>query len=145
MRTDDADTGDYDHGDYDASEMPQPVIDLWHMSHAPARVPVTPVQYSPELAHENVQAALCMLSKGTRPADIEAVRAAFWTKTRSAARIVAVLAAKMPKERAGEPLASFDAFERGRVNLEIDRLVEDLLQIKKCMNGGRVPSKAAVL
>ena len=74
------------------------------------------------------------------PADAEAVRAHYWSKTRLAARRVAVMAGLMPKERADDPLKNFNAFERGRIHLEIEKLIGDLRQVQKCMNGGRVPS-----
>ncbi|MES2367184.1 MAG: hypothetical protein V4563_15005 [Pseudomonadota bacterium] len=79
-----------------------------------------------------------VLSGMVSAADAEAVRAAYWNRTRLAARRVAVMAGGLPKERADDALAKFDALERGRIHLEIEKLIADLRQIQKCMNGGHV-------
>lgn len=78
-----------------------------------------------------------------QPAAKEAQRAAFWNASRVAARRVAVMAGGMAKESAAKPLASFDAFQRGRINIEIEKLITDLRIIQKCMNGGHVQGTEA--
>ena len=73
------------------------------------------------------------------PADVEAVRAAYWMRLPMAARMVAVMSARMPKERASDALCKFDALERGRIWCEVAKLRANLEVVQKCMNGGRMP------
>jgi hypothetical protein len=75
-----------------------------------------------------------------RPADVEAMRAAVWLNAPDGARQVAVLSAGLPKDRAKDTLSKFDAFERGRVWIALQKLLADLGQIQKCMQGGRMPA-----
>jgi hypothetical protein len=96
---------------------------------------------TPEQRRETSAAAMRLI---IRPEDKEAVRAAFWNAARTPARRVAVMAGGMPKEHANKPLSSFDAIQRSGINREIERLIEDLRIIQKCMNGGHVKSDAAV-
>lgn len=95
---------------------------------------------STEVRMERVQAVRDAL---VRPSDAEAVRAAFWLKAPLAARMVAVMSAKLPKERANDALATFDAFERGRVWIALNKLLGELALVQKCMNGGRMPGTPA--
>lgn len=90
--------------------------------------------------HPDVRMERCaaVLAGIVSPADAEAVRAAFWSRTRLSARRVAVMAGNLPKERADDALNKFDAFERGRIHVEIEKLINDLRQVQKCMNGGHV-------
>lgn len=74
-----------------------------------------------------------------RPADAEAVRAAYWLRAPLPARMVAVMAARLPKERAKDALMKFDAFERGTIWNALQALMGDLATIQKCMNGGAMP------
>ena len=85
---------------------------------------------------ERSAAVLAMIST---PADVEAIRAAYWARVPLAARMVAVMSARMPKERARDALNKFNALERGRIWVELDKLQGNLSVVKKCMNGGRMP------
>jgi len=71
-----------------------------------------------------------------RPADAEAVRAAFWLRMPMGVRTVAVMSAGLHKARAEDTLNKFNAFERGRIWVCLDKLIADLLTVQKCMNGG---------
>lgn len=82
---------------------------------------------------ERVQAVRNLI---VRPADAEAVRAAYWMRAPLAARMVAVMAARLPKERAGDALHTFSALERGKVWFALDKLAGELSIVQKCMNGG---------
>lgn len=89
-----------------------------------------------EVRMERSAAVLAMI---VTPADAEAVRAAYWLRVPLAARMVAVMSAKMPKERASAALYTFDALERGRIWVELEKLMGNLAVAQKCMNGGRMP------
>jgi hypothetical protein len=86
-----------------------------------------------EVRQERVQAVRNLL---VRPADAEAVRAAFWMRAPLAARMVAVMSVGMPKKRAQDALNTFTALERGQVWVALNRLVGELQMVQKCMNGG---------
>jgi hypothetical protein len=75
-----------------------------------------------------------------RPADAEAVRAAFWLRTPLGVRTVAVMAAGLHKARAEDTLNKFNAFERGIVWIKLNKLIGDLQLVQKCMQGGAMPS-----
>jgi hypothetical protein len=96
-----------------------------------------------EVRRERCDAALALLKEGVSLADIEAVRAHFWRASSIPARRVAMMAANMSKDRADDALAKFDGLERGRVHMAVDRLIEQLEQIKKCMNGGHINPNSA--
>lgn len=87
---------------------------------------------------ERVQAVRELIVK---PADAEAVRASFWLRAPIAARMVAVMSARLPKERANDALMTFDALERGLIWCALDKLVGELGLVQKCMNGGRMPAR----
>lgn len=70
--------------------------------------------------------------------DREAVRAAHWNRLPIAVRRVAVMCANMPKERAEDTLNKFDALERGRINIAVRRLMNNLEVIGKCMQAGKL-------
>lgn len=110
---------------------------LADMDKIAAQIAATP----PDVRMERCAAVLAGL---VTPADAEAVRAAYWTRSRQAARRVAVMAGNLPKERAEGALGTFNAFERGRIHIEIERLIADLRQVQKCMNGGHVPGGEGV-
>jgi len=95
-----------------------------------------------EVRMERVQAVRDLL---INPADAEAVRAAYWMRAPMAARMVAVMSAKLPKERASQALMKFDAFERVQIWEALQKLVADLGAIQKCMSGGRAPAAAGVV
>ena len=103
------------------------------MERVEAQIAATP----PDVRMERSAA---VLSGILTPADAEAVRAFYWSKAKLSARRVAVMAGNMPKERADDALAKFNAFERGRVHVEIEKLISELRQIQRCMNGGNVPA-----
>ena len=88
-----------------------------------------------DVRQERVQAVRDML---VRAKDAEAVRAAYWLRAPLSARMVAVMSARLPKDRASDALNKFDAME--------------LETIQKCMNGGNsttpgmtAPDKAKVM
>jgi hypothetical protein len=87
---------------------------------------------------ERVQAVRDLL---VRPADAEAVRAAYWMRAPLAARMVAVMSIRLPRERANDALNSFDAMERGLMWNALEKLAGELGLVQKCMNGGRMPEK----
>lgn len=78
-----------------------------------------------------------------KPADAEAVRAAYWMRLPLPVRMVAVMAGKMKKERAHDALRTFNAFERGTMWCAIEKLQGNLLVAQKCCNGGAMPSPTA--
>jgi len=82
---------------------------------------------------ERVQAVRNLL---VRPADAEAVRAAFWVRVPLGVRTVAVMSAGLHKARAEDTLNKFNAFERGLVWVALNKLIVDLQTVQKCMNGG---------
>lgn len=90
-----------------------------------------------EIRMERVQAVRDHL---VRPADAEAVRAAFWLRSPLAARMVACMAAKLPKERASDALCKFNAFERGTMWNALNKLIGELQIVQKCSQGGAMPS-----
>jgi len=85
---------------------------------------------------ERVQAVRDLIVK---PADAEAMRAAFWLRAPLSARMVAVMSARLPRERANDALNTFDAMERGLMWCALDKLMGELSLIQRCMNGGRMP------
>jgi hypothetical protein len=93
---------------------------------------------TPEQRQERSHA---VLSQCVRASDAEAVRAAFWMRAPLPARMVAVMSVRLPKERAHNALSTFDALERGLIWVALDRLIGDLQDLKKCMNGGRMPAR----
>ncbi|WP_139144684.1 hypothetical protein [Janthinobacterium sp. MP5059B] len=88
---------------------------------------------------QRMERSAAVLAMIATPADVEAIRAAYWTRVPLAARMVAVMSARMPKERARDALNKFNALERGRIWVELDKLQGNLSVVKKCMNGGRMP------
>lgn len=76
-------------------------------------------------------------------ADIEAVRAKFWKDAPLPVRMVALMSAGLKKERAGDNLNTFNAFERGSVNVALQRLTLQLTQVQRCMAGGKMPAGRA--
>ena len=86
-----------------------------------------------DVRQERVQAVRDLI---VRPADAEAVRAAYWLRAPLAARMVAVMSAKLPRDRAGDALNTFGAMERGMIWCALDRLAGELAIVQKCMNGG---------
>ncbi|WP_151446717.1 hypothetical protein [Lacisediminimonas profundi] len=117
-------------------------IETLHKCAELARISDHIAKLSSSERQERSAAAAAALANIASPADIEAVRAAFWTRSRLSARKVACMAANMPKERAEKALESFDAMERGAVHLALEKLIADLQNIQRCMNGGRMPKPA---
>ena len=91
---------------------------------------------------ERMERSHAVLALIVKPADAEAVRAAYWAKAPEAARMVAVMAAGIPdwKKRAKGNLNTFNAFERGLVWNAIAKLTQQLAVVQKCMNGGELPA-----
>jgi hypothetical protein len=91
-----------------------------------------------DVRQERIQALRGIVA---RPSDVEAMRAAVWLNAPHGARMVAVLSAGLHKDRAKDSLNTFDAFERGLVWIALQKLLVDLGQIQKCMQGGRMPAR----
>jgi hypothetical protein len=91
-----------------------------------------------EVRQERVQAVRDAL---VRQSDAEAARAALWLRAPLSARMVAVMSAKLQKERAHDALNKFDAFDRGSVWVALNRLLGELQTVQKCMVGGRMPER----
>lgn len=90
-----------------------------------------------DVRQERIQALRGIVA---RPSDVEAMRAAFWLNAPDGARMVAVMSAGLPKARAKDSLNKFDAFERGSVWISLQKLIADLAQVQKCMQGGAMPA-----
>ena len=71
-------------------------------------------------------------------ADVETVRAGVWANASPAVRHICVRSIDLPKARAEDALRKFNAFERGRMWMEIDRLVRELEYVKRALNGGGI-------
>lgn len=104
-----------------------------------AEMDVISAQINATPREQRMERSAAVLAMIVTPADAEAVRAAYWMRVPLAARMVAVMSARMPKERAGEALHRFDALERGRIWVELEKLIGNLTVVQKCMNGGRMP------
>jgi hypothetical protein len=90
-----------------------------------------------DVRQERIQALRGIVA---RPSDVEAMRAAVWLNAPTGARMVAVLSAGLPKARAEDSLNKFDALERGLIWVALQRLLADLAQVQKCMQGGAMPA-----
>lgn len=88
-----------------------------------------------------MERSAAVLAQIVKPADAEAVRAAYWLRLPLGIRTIAVLAAQMPKERANDALNKFDCFQRGLMWRAIERMLADLQVVQKCMNGGPMPKR----
>lgn len=65
--------------------------------------------------------------------DRENERAAFWLLVPPPARIVVMMVARLPRERANEPLTSFTAADRHRIAMAIGMLQSHLEIAMRCM------------
>jgi hypothetical protein len=94
---------------------------------------------------ERMERSHAVLKLCVSPANAEAVRAAYWTNAPEAARMVAVMAARIPnaQKRAKGTLNTFNALERGLIWNAIGRLTQQLAVVQKCMNGGAMPGAQA--
>lgn len=90
---------------------------------------------------QRMERSAAVLAQIVSQADAEAVRAAYWMRVPLAVRMVAVMSARMPKERANGALHTFDALERGLIWIELEKLQANLSVVQKCMNGGKMPAK----
>ncbi len=99
---------------------------------------VTSKQESQALSHAHANAALDE-ALALLHTDKEALRAANWNRRSQAARHIAVAAARLPKERAGDALKQFNALERGQICLAVRRLMKELEIITLAMQGGAFP------
>lgn len=104
-----------------------------------AEMDVISAQINATPREQRMERGAAVLATIATPADVEAVRAAYWMRLPMAARMVAVMSARMPKERASDALCKFDALERGRIWCEVAKLRANLEVVQKCMNGGRMP------
>ncbi|WP_373987018.1 hypothetical protein [Duganella sp. BuS-21] len=77
-------------------------------------------------------------------AERENRRAAFWEMIPPPARIVAMLAARLPRERASDPLHTFTQAERALIDAAITMLASHLGVVQHCMRDERpaAPAKA---
>lgn len=91
-----------------------------------------------DVRQDRIQALRAIVA---RPTDVEAMRAAVWLNAPAGARMVAVMSAGLAKDRAMDALSKFDAFERGLVWIALQKLLADLGQVQKCMQGGRMPAR----
>jgi hypothetical protein len=132
----DIDPGDGDPGDLDAYAL---TGDAWHISQAPAAIPRLPGDGNPRIQAAEMDKIRATLAKNQLAADVEAVRAHFWMGAPVAVRMVAMMAAKMPKARANEPLKNLDAFERGTAYIAVEDLIAALTVLQKCLQGGTIP------
>jgi hypothetical protein len=97
------------------------------------------------LAAATVQRSPLEISTSAYLADFTAshaaVKSAVGLLAPAGARQVAVLSAGLPKDRAKDALSKFNAFERGIVWIALQKLIADLGQIQKCMQGGAMPAR----
>jgi hypothetical protein len=91
------------------------------------------------LSHANGNAAIDA-AYSLLKTDREAVRAAHWNRLPIAVRRIAVMSANLPKERADDTLNKFSALERGKINISVHRLLKQLEEIGRCMQGGSLPA-----
>lgn len=110
-----------------------------------AEMDVVSAQINATPREQRMERAAAVLATIATPADVEAVRAAYWMRLPLAARMVAVMSARMPKERASDAMCKFDALERGRIWCEVAKLHGQLEVVQKCMNGGRMPAPAGAV
>lgn len=104
-----------------------------------AEMDVVSAQINATPREQRMERSAAVLAMINTPADVEAIRAAYWTRVPMAARMVAVMSARIPKERASDALCKFNALERGRIWCEVAKLRANLEVVQKCMNGGRMP------
>jgi hypothetical protein len=64
---------------------------------------------------------------------VENKLAAVWSRATIAQRHIAVTSAGIPKERANDALAKFNAFEKTRMWTTLDELIDGLIAIQKCL------------
>lgn len=127
---------DGDPGDLEALA---PIGDVWHLSHSPAAIPRLPAEANSRIQNAEMDKIRATLAKNQLAADVEAVRAHFWMGAPVAVRMVAMMAAKMPKARANEPLKNLDALERGTAYIAVEDLIAALTVLQKCLQGGTMP------
>jgi hypothetical protein len=65
--------------------------------------------------------------------DAEKGRVVVWNSLPLGVRYVALMAARIPRERANDPLSSFTSDERTQISLAADRLSSQLVVAKGCM------------
>ncbi|MFZ6732247.1 hypothetical protein ACO0LG_10025 [Undibacterium sp. Ji42W] len=95
------------------------------------------------ISHANANAAIDA-AFALLKTDREAVRAAHWNRLSIAVRRIAVMSANLPKERADDTLNKFTALERGKINVAMRRLMNEMEVISKCMQGGSLPGVCEV-
>jgi hypothetical protein len=75
---------------------------------------------------------------------LASLQAAVWNRATLAQRRIACMCANIDKDRANDSLTKFDAFERTKMWTALDDLIDGLVNIQKCMTGGKVPQSNAV-
>jgi hypothetical protein len=72
----------------------------------------------------------------------EVERAAFWLLVPPPARVVAMMAARLPRERANDPLTSFDTAERRLIAIALSMLESHIGMALRCMRDDVPATKA---
>jgi hypothetical protein len=137
----DRDSGDIDTGNYDQTEVKLKTVNGYHPSHGDFSKPKSVSRGDTELARRHLQESREILARsGVTVADAEAVRAAFWMRASAGVRTVMLMAAGLDKSRNIDALKTFNAFERGKIWIAIEKFSGELDTIKKCMHGGPMPT-----
>lgn len=71
-------------------------------------------------------------------------RAAFWALVPPPARVVVMLVARMPRDRAGDPLTAFTAMERRNIAIALSMIEGHLSIAARCMSDTQ-PAQAVLL
>lgn len=131
----DADPGDRDPGDGETAPATT-VAPVDHLSWRPASPPPAYAGRSPA-GRDALDDALELL---TQKRNDEATRAGIWNKLDTKTRKLVVWVGGMEPARADGALASFDAFERGCINVRLTNIIRALERAQVAMNGGAMPS-----
>lgn len=76
--------------------------------------------------------------------DRENERAAFWSLVPAPARVVVMLVARLPRDRADDPLTSFTRAERHHIALALEMALSHLGMAAQCMRD-TAPTHAVLL
>ena len=72
----------------------------------------------------------------------EVERAAFWLLVPPPARVIAMMVARLPRDRAGEPLTAFSTAERRLIALALQTLESHIGMALRCMRDDVPATKA---
>lgn len=72
----------------------------------------------------------------------ELERAAFWLLVPAPARVVAMMVARLPRERANDPLTAFSSGERHTIAMALTMLESHIGMALRCMRDEAVATKA---